>query len=100
MADELIIHKIFVVRGQKVMLDEDLADIYHVTTDNLNKVVARNINRFPEDFSFRLTGEEFKNLLFQNGITSWGGRRRALFQGNISGLRLTGINRKITCQEQ
>jgi ORF6N domain len=77
MADELIINKIYFVRGQKVMLDEDLAELYQVTTGNLNKAVARNIKRFPEDFSFRLTDEEYKNLLFQNGIASWGGRRQA-----------------------
>jgi ORF6N domain len=77
MADELIINKIYFVRGQKVMLDEDLAELYQVTTGNLNKAVARNIKRFPEDFMFRLTDEEFKNLLFQNGIASWGGRRQA-----------------------
>lgn len=77
MTDELIVNKIYFVRGQKVMLDEDLAELYQVTTGNLNKAVARNIKRFPEDFMFRLTDEEFKNLLFQNGIASWGGRRQA-----------------------
>jgi regulator of replication initiation timing len=54
-----------------------LADLYKVTTGNLNKAVARNIKRFPKDFMFRLTDEEFKNLLFQNGIASWGGTRLA-----------------------
>ena len=59
------------------MLDQDLADLYQVTTGNLNKTVARNLKRFPEDFMFRLNEEEFKILLFQNGIASWGGRRQA-----------------------
>lgn len=68
--DELIVNKIYVVRRQKVMLDEDLAGLYQVTTGNLNKAVSRNIKRFPEDFMFRLTDDEFKNLLFQNGIAS------------------------------
>jgi hypothetical protein len=77
MTDELILNKIYFVRKQKVMLDEDLAALYQVTTGNLNKAVARNIKRFPLDFLFRLTDEEFKNLLFQNGIASWGGRRQA-----------------------
>jgi hypothetical protein len=77
MPDELIMNKIYLFRGHKVMLDEDLAELYQVTTGNLNKSVARNIKRFPEDFMFRLTDEEFKNLLFQNGIASWGGRRQA-----------------------
>lgn len=59
------------------MLDKDLAELYGVTTGNLNKAVARNFKRFPVDFMFRLTTEEFKNLLFQNGISSWGGARLA-----------------------
>ncbi len=75
--DELIVNKIYVVRTQKVMFDEDLAGLYQVTTGNLNKAVSRNIKRFPEDFMFRLTDDDFKNLLFQNGIASWGGRRQA-----------------------
>ena len=58
------------------MLDSDLADLYGVETFNLNKAVKRNINRFPEDFMFQLTDEEFKNLKFQIGISSlYGGRR-------------------------
>ncbi|WP_232009385.1 ORF6N domain-containing protein [Mucilaginibacter mallensis] len=57
------------------MLDKDLAELYQVTTGNLNKAVNRNIKRFPDDFMFRLTNEEFKNLLFQNGTASWGGTR-------------------------
>lgn len=68
--DELISEKIYYIRGQKVMLDEDLARLYNVTTGNLNKAVARNMKRFPDDFMFRLTEEEFKNMLFQNGIAN------------------------------
>lgn len=59
------------------MLDEDLAELYQVTTGNLNKAVVRNSKRFPEIFMFRLTNDEFRNLLFQNGRASWGGRRQA-----------------------
>jgi hypothetical protein len=58
------------------MLDRDLAELYGVTTGNLNKAVNRNLRRFPEDFMFRLNDEEFKNLMFQNGISSWGGTRK------------------------
>ena len=58
------------MRGQKAILDKYLAELYEVTTGNLNKAVARNIKRFPVDFMFRLTEEEFKNLLFQSGIAS------------------------------
>lgn len=57
-----------------VMLDRDLASLYGVTTGNLNKAVKRNIERFPERFMFQLTEEEF--LMFQNGISSWGGTRK------------------------
>ena len=58
------------------MLDRDLAHLYEVTTGNLNKAVLRNIDRFPEDFMFQLTNEEFKNLKFHFGISSWGGTRK------------------------
>ncbi len=63
------------IRGHKVMLDKDLAVLYGVTTGNLNKAVARNLDRFPNDFMFQLTGEEFKNLKFHFGRASWGGTR-------------------------
>jgi len=68
---------IYEIRGQKVMLDRDLAGLYGVETFNLNKAVKRNIMRFPEDFMFRLTKDEWENLIFQNGISSLqhGGRR-------------------------
>ena len=72
-ADEVIISKIYFVRKQKVMLDRDLAELYGVTTGNLNKAVKRNLKRFPDDFMFQLTEEEFKNLIFRNGTSSWGG---------------------------
>ena len=64
---------IYEIRGVKVMLDKDLADLYHVTTGNLNKAVKRNIRRFPSDFMFQLTKEEWDSLRFQFGILSWGG---------------------------
>lgn len=64
-----------VVRGQKVVLDSDLAKLYDVETFNLNKAVKRNLERFPEEFMFQLTREETRNLTFQSGISSWGGRR-------------------------
>jgi ORF6N domain len=69
--------RIHVVRGKRVMLDSDLARFYGVTTFNLNKAVSRNLDRFPDDFSFILTREEVKNLIFQSGISSsgYGGRR-------------------------
>jgi hypothetical protein len=70
---QVIQSKIHEIRGLRVMLDFDLAVLYGVTTGNLNKAVKRNIERFPERFMFQLTKEEI--LLFQNGISSWGGSR-------------------------
>jgi hypothetical protein len=79
MANKLtqIQNMIYEIRGQKVMLDSDLAVLYEVETFNLNKAVKRNIERFPEDFMFQLTKAEWENLTFQNGISSkqHGGRR-------------------------
>ncbi|HEY4065036.1 MAG TPA: ORF6N domain-containing protein [Puia sp.] len=74
--DEVIINKIHFIRGKKVMLDKDLAELYNVTTGNLNKAVNRNLRRFPDDFMFQITNEEYKNLKFQSGISSWGGTRK------------------------
>ncbi len=75
-ADEIIVNKIYYIRKQKIMLDRDLAELYGVTTGNLNKAVKRNLKRFPEDFMFQLTEAEFKNLIFQTGTSSWGGTRK------------------------
>ena len=68
---------IYEIRGQKVMLDSDLAALYEVETKNLNKAVKRNIERFPGDFMFQLTKDELDNLRFQFGTSSTqhGGRR-------------------------
>lgn len=74
--DKVIINKIYFVRAKKVMLDRDLAALYNVTTGNLNKAVKRNQKRFPEDFMFQLTEDEHRNLIFQNGTSSWGGTRK------------------------
>jgi hypothetical protein len=74
--DEEIISKIYFIRDKKIMLDKDLAELYDVTTGNLNKAVKRNLKRFPEDFMFQLTEAEFKNLIFQSGTSSWGGTRK------------------------
>jgi len=72
---QIIQNKIFEIRGLKVILDKDLALMYEVTTGNLNKAVKRNADRFPDDFMFQLTNEEF-DLIFQNGTSSWGGTRK------------------------
>ncbi|MCG2720354.1 MAG: ORF6N domain-containing protein [Nanoarchaeota archaeon] len=76
MNKEVIIkNKIYTIRGLQVMLDRDLAELYGVTTGSLNQAVKRNIERFPKDFMFQLTKEEFENLISQNVISSWGGTR-------------------------
>ena len=78
---DAIADHIHFIRGQKVMLDKDLARLYQVTTANLNKAVKRNIRRFPSDFMFQLTREEAGRLIFQIGISKprgRGGRRRSL----------------------
>ena len=61
------------------MLDKDLAELYNVATRDLNKAVKRNLKRFPDDFMFQLNDDEFKNLMFQNGTSSWGGSRKSPF---------------------
>jgi hypothetical protein len=66
---------IYEIGGYKVMVDTDLATLYGVETKRLKEQVRRNIDRFPEDFMFILTNEEFKNLRSQNATSSWGGSR-------------------------
>jgi len=78
---ERVQNAIFLIRGQRVMLDSDLAVLYQVTTFNLNKAVKRNAERFPDDFMFQLTPQEVTDLIFQNGISSsgHGGRRKPTY---------------------
>ncbi|WP_292266199.1 ORF6N domain-containing protein [Butyricimonas sp.] len=76
---QIIQSKIYDIRGQKVMLDFDLAELYQVETRVLNQAVKRNMNRFPEDFMFQLTKDEFANLTSQIVISSWGGIRKLPF---------------------
>ncbi len=73
---EIIEKKILLIRGEKVMLDADLAELYGVETKMLIRAVKRNLERFPEDFMIQLGAGEFENLRFQFGTSSrWGGRR-------------------------
>lgn len=87
---------IYEIRGVKVMLDKDLAELYHVTTGNLNKAVKRNHKRFPPDFMFQLNKTEFEqlksDLIFQNGTSSWGGTRKLPYAFTEQGLAmLSGV---------
>ena len=90
--DEVIINKIYFIRGKKVMLDRDLAELYNVTTFNLNKAVKRNIKRFPDDFMFQLEDQEVKNLMLQNATSSWGGTRKPPYAFTEQGVAmLSGV---------
>jgi hypothetical protein len=73
--ETLVTSKIYIVRNKKIMLDRDLAELYDVETKVLNQAVRRNIERFPEEFMFQLTTEEFEILKSQIVTSSWGGTR-------------------------
>jgi hypothetical protein len=73
---EAITQRILLLRGQKVLLDSDLAELYGVETRRLNEQVKRNRERFPQDFIFELNTEEFKHLKSQFATSNWGGRRK------------------------
>ena len=68
--DETIINRIFIVRGHKVMMDRDLADLYGVDTRTLNQAIKRNIKRFPDDFMFQMTPDELKKWKSQIVISN------------------------------
>ena len=85
---ERIEKAIMLIRGHKVMLDHDLAELYEVETFNLNKAVKRNLDRFPSDFMFQLTVQEFNNLKFQIGRSSWGGRRTSPYAFTEQGVAM------------
>ena len=88
---EQIESRMFLVRGQKVMLSTHLAELYEVEPRILVRAVKRNFERFPEDFMFQLNPEEFANLKSQIGISSWGGVRTAPYafteQGGCNALQ-------------
>jgi len=73
--EEVIMSKIYLIRGMKVMLDTDLAELYGVETKQLKRAVRRNEKRFPPDFMFELSQDELENLRSQFGTSSWGGVR-------------------------
>ena len=101
---EQIENKIYLIRGQKVMLDDDLAQLYGVPTKRFNEQVRRNVERFPEDFMFQITIEEWGNLRFQFGTlneaqdsknlrsqiatSSYGGRRYLPFAFTEEGIAM------------
>lgn len=86
---------IYTIRGKQVMVDSDLAELYKVTTGNLNKAMKRNLLRFPEHFCFQLTELEYENLRFQNGISSsnnnYGGRRYMPYVFTEQGIAMLSV---------
>ncbi len=89
-----------VIRGQQVMLDRDLAELYGVETRRLNEQVKRNIERFPEDFMFQLTSNEFDNLKSQIAISSWGGVRKLPYAFTEQGVAMpSGVLKSSTAVE-
>ncbi len=85
---ENIENLIYLIRGQKVMPDRDLAALYGVETKRINEQVKRNKDRFPEDFMFQLTKEEFMNLKSQIATSRWGGRRKAPYAFTEQGVSM------------
>ena len=97
---QLIQSKIYEIRGQRVMLDFDLAELYQVETRRLNEAVKRNIKRFPDDFMFQLAVDEWKILKSQFATSSWGGTRKLPYAFTEQGLAmLSGVlNSEIAIQ--
>lgn len=93
-AEQQILNRIYVIRGQKIMLDSDLAEMYGVETKQLKRQVKRNAERFPEDFMFILTAEEIANLRCQFGTSSWGNPLHA------NGFYRTGCSHAFQCTGQ
>lgn len=86
--DEVVMNKIYLILGQKVMLDEDLAELYQVETKRLKESVRRNMDRFPEDFMFQLSNDEFENLISQIVISKRGGIRKLPFAFTEQGVAM------------
>src|SRR5436190_1560846 len=97
---ERIARAILVIRGEKVMLDSELAARYPVITGNLNKAVKRKAERFPADFMFQLDAEEVENLKFRLGISSWGGRRRLPYAFTEQGVAMLEAIRQLMARPE
>lgn len=86
--EQYIVDKICMLRGQKVMLDKDLADMYGVKVKRLNESVKRNPKGFPKDFMFQLNVAEWQNLKSQIATSSWGGTRKRPFAFTEQGVAM------------
>jgi len=87
-SEENILEKIYLIRGQKVMLDRDLAEMYGAEVKRLNEAVKRNSTRFPEDFMFQLAQNEWRNLKSQFATSSWGGVRKSPYAFTEQGVAM------------
>lgn len=85
---EVVASRILLLRNQKTLLDADLADLYEVPTKVLLQAVKRNLERFPDDFMFQLTDQEFSHLRSQSVTSSWGGRRFAPYAFTEQGVAM------------
>jgi hypothetical protein len=100
LSSEIIQNRIFTFRGVQVMIDSDLAELYGVSTGRLNEQVKRNIERFPEDFMFQLSSEEWEVLMSQNAISSWGGKRKLPYLFTEQGIAsLSGVIKNNTAAQ-
>jgi len=95
---EVIERKIYIIRGQKVMLDSDLAELYNITTKVLVQAVKRNLRRFPADFMFQLTNQEVAILRSQFVTSSWGGRRYVPYAFTEQGVAMLSMEKKYDAQ--
>ena len=85
---EVVVSRILLLRNQKMLLDADLAELYGVPTKVLLQAVKRNLERFPDDFMFQLTDQEFSHLRSQSVTSSWGGRRHAPYAFTEQGVAM------------
>lgn len=99
-ADIIISKKIYIIRGQKVMLDFDLAELYVTETRRLNESVKRNKSRFPDDFMFQLTGEEKELLMSQFATSIKGGRTKDFYAFTELGIAMLSsiLNTEVAIQ--
>jgi hypothetical protein len=86
--EQLIVDRVLLIRGIKIMLDKDLAEMYGVEVKRLNEIVKRNHTRFPEDFMFQLSSDEWFHLKSHFATSSWGGNRKLPFAFTEQGVAM------------
>lgn len=98
--EQLILDRVLLIRGVKIMLDKDLAEMYGVEVKRLNERVKRNHTRFPSDFMFQLSSDEWLHLKSQNATSSWGGNRKLPFVFTEQGVAMLSsvLNSEIAIQ--